>query len=92
MTKEEMTKAEAALAAEELTLKRKWCALKGHRWDLPAVSPFNHDVLECLVICNRCNAHALLNITIDSVPAAPTGTTAPTAPSAAAATATSKAT
>ena len=37
MTKDDMAKAEAALLAEEHALKKKWCALKGHRWDLPAV-------------------------------------------------------
>jgi hypothetical protein len=79
ISKEEMTKGEAALVAEEATLKRKWCALKGHRWDLPAASPFNHDILECEIICNRCNAHATLAITIDGpVPAvAVSSTSAP---------------
>jgi hypothetical protein len=65
LTKERMAQAEAALRAEEQLLKEKWCALQGHRWDLPAVSPFNHDIFECGVICNRCNAHATLTITID---------------------------
>jgi hypothetical protein len=62
MTKEEMAKAEAALLAEEQSTKKKWCALKGHRWDIPAISPFNHDILECEVICSRCNLHATLTI------------------------------
>jgi len=64
MTKDEMAKAEAALFAEEQAIKKKWCALKGHRWDLPAASPFNHDMLECEVICNRCNARAKVTLTI----------------------------
>jgi len=63
LTKEEMAKAEAGLLAEEQGIKKKWCALKGHRWDLPAVSPFNHDIMECEVICNRCNLHGKLLIT-----------------------------
>ena len=78
MTKEDVAKAEAALNEEELALKKKWCALKGHRWDLPTPSPFNHDMLECIIICNRCNAHAELLIKVDK-PAAPTATTATTA-------------
>jgi len=79
MTKEDTAKAEAALNAEELALKKKWCALKGHRWDLPADNPFNHDMLECIIICNRCNAHAELSIKVDKA-AAP----APSLPPAAA--------
>jgi hypothetical protein len=62
--KEEMAKAEAILHAEEEVLKKKWCALKGHRWDLPGVSPFNHNILECEIICNRCNVHADVTVTI----------------------------
>jgi hypothetical protein len=65
-SKEEIAKGEALLLAEEVALKKKWCALKGHRWDLPSVSPFNHDLLECAVICNRCNAHATVTVTIDT--------------------------
>jgi hypothetical protein len=65
LTKEVMAKAEAALRAEEQTLKEKWCALQGHRWDMPAVSPFNHDILDCTIICNRCNVHASLTITVE---------------------------
>jgi hypothetical protein len=64
LSKEEIARGEAELLAEEQALKKKWCALKGHRWDLPSVSPFNHDILECLIICNRCNAHADLAITV----------------------------
>jgi hypothetical protein len=75
MTKEDMAKAESALNAEEQALKKKWCALKGHRWDLPGANPFNNDMLECIVICNRCNTHAVLAIAIDkpvaATPAAP---------------------
>jgi hypothetical protein len=58
-----MAKAEAALLAEEQATKKKWCALKGHRWDMAAVSPFNTDILECEVICSRCNLHGTLTIT-----------------------------
>jgi hypothetical protein len=64
LSKEEMKKAEEALYAEEYATKKKWCVLKGHKWDLPAASPFNHDMLTCEVICNRCNAHATVTITI----------------------------
>jgi hypothetical protein len=67
-TKEEIAKGEVALLAEEVALKKKWCALKGHRWDLPGVSPFNHDILACVIICNRCNAHADLAITVQKDP------------------------
>ena len=63
-SKEELAQGKAALLAEEAALKKKWCALEGHRWDLPAASPFNHDMLGCLIICSRCNAHADLAITI----------------------------
>jgi hypothetical protein len=62
--KEEFARQETALLAEEHQIKKKWCKLKGHRWDLPSVSPFNHDMLVCLIICNRCNAHADLLITV----------------------------
>jgi hypothetical protein len=72
LSKEEIAKGEVALVAEETALKKKWCALKGHRWDMSAVSPFNHDILECEVICNRCNAHGVLTIAIQKeAPAAP---------------------
>jgi len=84
MTKEDMAKAEAALVAEEAATKRKWCALKGHKWDLPAASPFNHDMLECIIICNRCNAHAVLTIAIDKPPAPPAAAPPAAAPPAAA--------
>jgi hypothetical protein len=63
MTKDEMSKAEAALLAEEQATKKKWCVLKGHRWDLPAVNPLNHDLSECEIICNRCNLHGTVTIT-----------------------------
>jgi hypothetical protein len=69
VNKEEMAKGEAQLLAEEIALKKKWCALKGHRWDLPSVSPFNHDLMECAIICNRCNAHAKVVVTVDVDPA-----------------------
>ncbi len=65
LTPEEMAKAEAALHAEEQATKRKWCALKGHRWDLPSVNPLNHDISECEVICNRCNLHGKVTITTE---------------------------
>lgn len=65
MTQDEVSKAEAALRAEEEAIKRKWCVLKGHRWDLPAVSPFNSDTSECNIICNRCNLHGKVTITTD---------------------------
>ena len=57
--------AEAALDAEEQALKRKRCALKGHKWDLPSANPFNHGKLtSCETICNRCNAHAKITLTV----------------------------
>jgi len=59
-----MKVAEDALHAEEQALKRKWCKLKGHRWDLPAANPFNQNVPECETICNRCNAHAKVTVTV----------------------------
>ena len=65
MTKEEVAKAEAALFAEEQATKKKWCALKGHRWDLPAVSPFNANIMECEIICNRCNLHGKVVVITD---------------------------
>lgn len=74
MTQEEMNKAEASLHAEEEVIKKKWCVLKGHRWDLPAVTPFNHDIWECEIICNRCNLHGRLVITDDSGVAVPSTT------------------
>jgi hypothetical protein len=64
LTKEEMAKAEAALLAEEQATRKKWCALKGHKWDLPQPNPFNSDVLDCVVICNRCNAHADVTVVV----------------------------
>ena len=63
-SKEEIAQGKVALAAKEIALKKEWCALEGHRWDLPAASPFNHDMLDCVIICNRCNAHADLTIAI----------------------------
>jgi hypothetical protein len=64
LSKEDFARAEAALLAEEQATKKKWCALKGHKWDLPAVSPFNHNILECEIICGRCNVHAIVTVTI----------------------------
>jgi hypothetical protein len=64
LSKEDVARAETLLLAEEQALKKKWCALKGHKWDLPAVSPFNHNILECEIICSRCNAHASVTVTI----------------------------
>lgn len=64
LSKEEIAAAEKELLDAEQAIKEKWCALKGHRWDLPAASPFNHDMLECEVICNRCNIHAKVTVTI----------------------------
>jgi hypothetical protein len=61
--------AETALLLEEQALKRKWCALKGHRWDLPAVNPFNNNIPECITICNRCNVSA--KVTVAVLPEAP---------------------
>jgi hypothetical protein len=64
LTKEEIAKAEAALDAEEIMIRRKRCVLRGHKWDVPGVSPFNHGhLIECEIICNRCNAHAVLRVT-----------------------------
>jgi len=65
LSKEDFARAEAALLAEEQATKKKWCALKGHKWDLPAVSPFNHNILDCEIICGRCNAHAIVTVTVN---------------------------
>jgi hypothetical protein len=67
-TKEELAKGRTLLRAKEDALKKEWCQLEGHRWDLPGVSPFNHDILECEVICNRCNAHAIVKVFIQPEP------------------------
>jgi hypothetical protein len=65
MTPEEIKRAEAALDAEEQALKEKRCVIRGHRWDLPAMSPFNDGHLtSCETICSRCNAHATVSITV----------------------------
>lgn len=66
MTPAELKAAEDALNAEELALKRKWCRLRGHKWDLPAANPFNQSqtLTECETICNRCNAHAKVTLTV----------------------------
>jgi hypothetical protein len=70
-SKEEIEQGRIALRAEEAATKKKWCALEGHRWDLPAVSPFNHDIFVCEIICNRCNAHADLSVVVrNEMPAA----------------------
>lgn len=68
LSKEDMTKAEAALLAEEYATKKKWCALKGHKWDLPQPNPLNSDSLECALRCSRCNGTAVLTITVDKDP------------------------
>ena len=67
-TKEELAKGRVALRAKEEAIKREWCALEGHRWDLPGANPFNHDMLECELICNRCNAHADLKVFVRPEP------------------------
>lgn len=64
-TKEELAVAEAALLAEEQDIKKRWCALKGHRWDLPGTNPLNTDIWDCSVRCNRCNVTATLTIVLD---------------------------
>jgi hypothetical protein len=63
-SKEEIAKGRAELQAKELAIKKEYCALEGHKWDTPAASPFNHDMLECEVICRMCNAHGDLKITV----------------------------
>ena len=83
ISKEERAKAEAGLLAEEQALKEKWCSLVGHRWDLPGVSPFNHDIMTCKVVCNRCNAHATVTVTIDAADAPPPVAAAASVPPAA---------
>jgi Prophage protein (DUF1660) len=64
MTKDELEKAKGQLFAEELATKKKWCVLLGHKWDLPAVNPFNNNVTECEIICGRCNAHGIVSVTV----------------------------
>lgn len=78
-TKEEIASGKAALLAEEAATKRKWCALEGHRWDLPQVNPFNNDIMDCLIICSRCNAHAKVTLTIEVPDTSPPTVVAPTA-------------
>ena len=69
LSKDEVANAEASLLAEEQALKEKWCKLKGHRWDLPAVSPFsNGHLTTCETICNRCNTHAMVTIALQPKP------------------------
>ena len=79
ISKEEMAKAEAALLAEEQAIKEKWCVLKGHRWDLPGVSPFNNNIMDCRVICGRCNVGATVTVTVDATPATVAPTSVPPA-------------
>jgi hypothetical protein len=72
LTQEEMKSAEDALLAEEQALKEKWCRLRGHRFDLPNPNPFNNGHLrECEVICNRCNVHAKVTVTLREAAASP---------------------
>jgi hypothetical protein len=68
LTKEAMLEAEAQLNAEEEKIKRKWCELKGHRWDLPQPNPLNSDSLDCQIRCNRCNITGTLSIVVDKYP------------------------
>jgi hypothetical protein len=68
ISKEELARGRAALAAEELVLKKKWCELEGHKWDLPQPNPLNSDSLECPLRCGRCNGTAVLTITVDRDP------------------------
>lgn len=68
LTKEAMQEAEAQLNTEEEKIKRKWCELKGHRWDLPQPNPLNSDSLECQIRCNRCNITGTLSIVADQYP------------------------
>lgn len=73
LTGDDLKKAEAELLAEEQALKEKWCRLKGHRWDVPGVSPFNNGhMTSCEVICNRCNVHATLTVDVHEKPTAKT--------------------
>jgi hypothetical protein len=67
MTEKEMAKAEADLLAQEQKIKEQWCALKGHKWDLPQPNPLNSDSLECQLRCNRCNETATLTIAVNTV-------------------------
>ncbi len=65
LTEKEMAKAEADLLAQEQKIKEQWCALKGHKWDLPQPNPLNSDSYECTIRCNRCNNTAALTITLN---------------------------
>jgi len=65
ISKEEKEKVKAAILAKEQTIKEEWCALEGHKWDLPQPNPLNSDSLECPLRCNRCGETARLAITMD---------------------------
>jgi hypothetical protein len=70
LSKEEAEREEADIVAQEQRIKERWCALKGHRWDLPQPNPLNSDSLTCGLRCGRCNVPATLTISIQS-PAPP---------------------
>jgi hypothetical protein len=65
LSKEQAAQEKASILAAEQTLKERWCALEGHKWDLPQPNPLNADFMECTLRCNRCNITAKLLITID---------------------------
>jgi hypothetical protein len=70
LSKEEIEREEAAIRADEQRIQERWCALKGHRWDLPQPNPLNSDSYACALLCNRCGVKATLTITIDAPPPA----------------------
>jgi hypothetical protein len=80
LSKEEIAKRRAALLAEEVATKKKWCELEGHKFDLPGANPFNHNMMECTVICSRCNALATVTVTIHEEDAAPAAVVATVVP------------
>jgi hypothetical protein len=77
LTNEEAAKEEAEILAEEQAIKKRWCRLKGHRWDLPQPNPLNADLMSCRLMCNRCGVHATLTIAIDAPKADTSNASAP---------------
>jgi hypothetical protein len=76
LTKEDFAKEEASIRALEQTTRERWCALQGHKWDLPQPNPLNSDMYSCDLECNRCRIRATLTIALLSAPnIAPLGAT-----------------
>jgi hypothetical protein len=72
-TADEVAQIEAAIRADEQKISERWCALRGHKWDLPQPNPLNApdpEMLVCRLQCNRCLINATLTIVIDPPPVA----------------------